>query len=240
MGTCPLTGTARHQDPRRRSAQRVEVGLVAGDVDHLRAQQPVVPAAVVLGRETEVARIRSVIWKVGRSRSPDGLPERLKAPALLLALDAIWRQLEGPLRRRCVLVDEAWLLMREPSGARFLHRLAKSARKRWCGLTAITQGRRRPARIGARPRCRQQCRHADASAPGAAGDRACRRGLPTHPRRAPLPCSPAPPAADCSCRATSGSAQRRPSAEEHALVTTDPAFLLTLDDSGANPGVGSR
>jgi type IV secretory pathway VirB4 component len=68
-----------------------------------------------------------------------GLPERLKPPALLLALDAIWRQLEGPLRRRCVLVDEAWLLMREPAGARFLFRLAKSARKRWCGLTTVTQ-----------------------------------------------------------------------------------------------------
>ncbi|MDE3069118.1 MAG: DUF87 domain-containing protein, partial [Acidobacteriota bacterium] len=68
-----------------------------------------------------------------------GLPERLKAPALLLCLDAIWRSLEGPLRKRCVLVDEAWLLMREPAGATFLHRLAKSARKRWCGLTTVTQ-----------------------------------------------------------------------------------------------------
>jgi type IV secretory pathway VirB4 component len=68
-----------------------------------------------------------------------GLPERLKAPALLVALDAVWRSLEGPLRRRCVLVDEAWLLMREPAGARFLYRLAKSARKRWCALSAITQ-----------------------------------------------------------------------------------------------------
>jgi type IV secretory pathway VirB4 component len=68
-----------------------------------------------------------------------GLAERLKAPALLLTLDSIWRSLEGPLRKRCVLVDEAWLLMREPAGARFLSRLAKSARKRWCGLTAISQ-----------------------------------------------------------------------------------------------------
>jgi type IV secretory pathway VirB4 component len=68
-----------------------------------------------------------------------GLPERLKAPALLLALDAMWRSLDGPLRRRAVLVDEAWLLMREPAGARFLFRLAKSARKRWCGLTTATQ-----------------------------------------------------------------------------------------------------
>jgi type IV secretory pathway VirB4 component len=75
-----------------------------------------------------------------------GLPERMRAAALMLTLDAIWRSLEGPLRRRCVLVDEAWDLMREvPSsrqeapGARFLFRLAKAARKRWCGLTTLTQ-----------------------------------------------------------------------------------------------------
>ena len=68
-----------------------------------------------------------------------GLPERLKPLALLVCLDAIWRSLESTPRKRCVLVDEAWLLMREPAGARFLHRLAKSARKRWCGLTTITQ-----------------------------------------------------------------------------------------------------
>jgi type IV secretory pathway VirB4 component len=68
-----------------------------------------------------------------------GLPERLKAPALLVALDAVWRSLEGPLHRRCVVAEEAWLLMREKPGARFLFRLAKSARKRWCGLTTISQ-----------------------------------------------------------------------------------------------------
>jgi type IV secretory pathway VirB4 component len=68
-----------------------------------------------------------------------GLSERLKPVALLLCLDTIWRSLDDATRRRCVLVDEAWLLMREPAGASFLYRLAKSARKRWCGLTTITQ-----------------------------------------------------------------------------------------------------
>jgi type IV secretory pathway VirB4 component len=75
-----------------------------------------------------------------------GLPERMRGPALMLALDAIWRSLEGPLRRRVVLVDEAWDLMRETPtagreapGARFLFRLAKKARKRWTGLSTITQ-----------------------------------------------------------------------------------------------------
>ena len=36
-------------------------------------------------------------------------------------------------------MDEAWLLMRDPEGARFLFRLAKSARKAWAGLAAVTQ-----------------------------------------------------------------------------------------------------
>jgi type IV secretory pathway VirB4 component len=68
-----------------------------------------------------------------------GLSERLKPVALLICLDAIWRSLEDAARKRCVLVDEAWLLMRESAGASFLYRLAKSARKRGCGLTTITQ-----------------------------------------------------------------------------------------------------
>ena len=51
----------------------------------------------------------------------------------LLTLDAIWRRVTDPgdRRRRLVVVDEGWLLMREPEGARFLFRLAKSARKHW-------------------------------------------------------------------------------------------------------------
>src|SRR6266508_1236790 len=69
------------------------------------------------------------------------LPDELAGVGTLLTLDAIWRQVTNPAqrRRRLVLVDEAWLLLRDPAGARFLWRLAKSARKHWCGLTVVTQ-----------------------------------------------------------------------------------------------------
>ncbi|WP_218002081.1 VirB4 family type IV secretion system protein [Microtetraspora malaysiensis] len=69
------------------------------------------------------------------------LPEELKAVGTLLALDAIWRRVANPRdrRRRLVVVDEAWLLMREAEGARFLFRMAKAARKHWAGLAVITQ-----------------------------------------------------------------------------------------------------
>ncbi len=69
------------------------------------------------------------------------LPDELKAAGTLLTLDAIWRRVSDPARRkrRLVIVDEAWLLMAERSGAEFLFRMAKSARKHWAGLTVVTQ-----------------------------------------------------------------------------------------------------
>jgi type IV secretory pathway VirB4 component len=68
------------------------------------------------------------------------LPDELKTIGTLLVLDAIWRQVTSPQRRRrLVVVDEAWLLMRDPEGARFLLRMAKAARKLWAGLAVITQ-----------------------------------------------------------------------------------------------------
>ncbi|GAA2662927.1 VirB4 family type IV secretion system protein [Streptomyces vastus] len=69
------------------------------------------------------------------------LPDEVKAPAMLLALDAIWRQVSSRPRtgRHLVVVDEAWLLMRDGDGARFLFRMAKAARKYWTGLAVVTQ-----------------------------------------------------------------------------------------------------
>jgi hypothetical protein len=69
------------------------------------------------------------------------VPDELRPVATLLALDAVWRQVSDPgaRRRRLVVVDEAWQLMRDPEGARFLFRMAKAARKHWAGLAVVTQ-----------------------------------------------------------------------------------------------------
>ncbi len=69
------------------------------------------------------------------------VPDELKTVATLLTLDATWRRISNPYdrKRRFVIVDEAWLLLRDGEGAKFLYRLAKSARKHWAGLTVVTQ-----------------------------------------------------------------------------------------------------
>ena len=69
------------------------------------------------------------------------LPDELKTIGTLLTLDTIWRRVSNPVTRRprLVVVDEAWLLMRQPAGAEFLARMAKASRKHWAGLTVATQ-----------------------------------------------------------------------------------------------------
>ncbi|UGT58677.1 hypothetical protein LTT85_25575 [Nocardia asteroides] len=69
------------------------------------------------------------------------LPDELKTIGTLLVLDATWRRVSNPGQRRprMITVDEAWLLLRQPAGAAFLFRAAKSFRKHWAGLTVATQ-----------------------------------------------------------------------------------------------------
>ena len=83
-----------------------------------------------------------VVWSLRH------LPDELRTVGTLLALDHIWRQVDLPpqhregarrQRRRLVVVDEGWLLMRDGEGARFLFRMSKAARKRNAGLTVVTQ-----------------------------------------------------------------------------------------------------
>ncbi len=79
-----------------------------------------------------------VVWSTRQ------LPDELRAPGMLLALDAVWRDVDTTVTgraagRRLVVVDEAWTLLKDGEGARFLYRLAKAARKRSAGLAVVTQ-----------------------------------------------------------------------------------------------------
>lgn len=67
------------------------------------------------------------------------VPPELAPVVTLLVLDQIWRSLRPGGTRTLVVVDEAWLMLRTGQGAAWLSRLAKSARKRNCGLAVVTQ-----------------------------------------------------------------------------------------------------
>jgi conjugal transfer ATP-binding protein TraC len=67
------------------------------------------------------------------------LEDSLKPIAIFLILDYIWTKMRRDLRKRILVVDEAWYLMRYPDSANFLYGIAKRARKYFLGLTTITQ-----------------------------------------------------------------------------------------------------
>ncbi|MGB6838817.1 MAG: ATP-binding protein [Microgenomates group bacterium] len=67
------------------------------------------------------------------------LPEALRPIAMFIILDFIWTRIRKDLKRRLLIVDEAWHMMRYPDSAQFLWSVVKRARKYFLGLTTITQ-----------------------------------------------------------------------------------------------------
>lgn len=67
------------------------------------------------------------------------LEEALRPIAMFIILDYIWNKVKRDQKRRILIVDEAWYLMKHPDSANFLYSIAKRARKYYLGLTTITQ-----------------------------------------------------------------------------------------------------
>ncbi len=67
------------------------------------------------------------------------LPDELRPLAMYLILDHVWTKVRGTLKKRLLIVDEAWYMMKNPTSANFLVEMAKRARKYFLGLTTITQ-----------------------------------------------------------------------------------------------------
>jgi len=67
------------------------------------------------------------------------LQDALRPIAMFVILDFIWTRVKKDLKRRLLVVDEAWHMMRYPDSAQFLWSVVKRARKYFLGLTTITQ-----------------------------------------------------------------------------------------------------
>ena len=67
------------------------------------------------------------------------LEEQLRPVAMYTILNYIWTKIRMDMRRRIMIIDEAWWMMQYEDSAKFLHGLAKRARKYYLGLTIISQ-----------------------------------------------------------------------------------------------------
>jgi len=67
------------------------------------------------------------------------LEDSLRPIAMYIILNYIWNRVRSELKKRLLIIDEAWSLVQHEDSARFLYGLVKRARKYYLGITTITQ-----------------------------------------------------------------------------------------------------
>ncbi len=67
------------------------------------------------------------------------MEEELRPMAMFVILRYIWKTISSQLKKRILVVDEAWWIMKTEDGASFLFGTVKRARKYWLGVTTVTQ-----------------------------------------------------------------------------------------------------
>lgn len=67
------------------------------------------------------------------------LEEELRPVAMYIVLSHVWNTIRTEKKKRILIVDEAWQLMKYDDSANFMFSLAKRGRKYYLGLTTVTQ-----------------------------------------------------------------------------------------------------
>ncbi len=67
------------------------------------------------------------------------LEDELRPIAMYVIVNYIWNIIRSELKRRILVVDEAWIMMRHEDSAKFMFALVKRCRKYYLGVTTITQ-----------------------------------------------------------------------------------------------------
>jgi type IV secretory pathway VirB4 component len=67
------------------------------------------------------------------------MEDELRPIASFIIMRYIWNKVRSQLKKRILVIDEAWWIMKEEDGASFLYGMVKRCRKYWLGITTITQ-----------------------------------------------------------------------------------------------------
>ena len=67
------------------------------------------------------------------------LEDELRPMAIYIIVNYIWNMVRSELKKRVLIIDEAWWLMQHDDSAKFVYALVKRCRKYFLGVTNITQ-----------------------------------------------------------------------------------------------------
>jgi conjugal transfer ATP-binding protein TraC len=67
------------------------------------------------------------------------MEDELRPIAMFIIMRYIWNKVRSQLKKRILVVDEAWWVMQNEDSASFLYGICKRGRKYWLGVTTISQ-----------------------------------------------------------------------------------------------------
>ncbi len=67
------------------------------------------------------------------------LEDELRPIAIYMIINYIWNVVRSEMKKRILVIDEAWWLMQHEDSAKFIYALVKRCRKYYLGVTTITQ-----------------------------------------------------------------------------------------------------
>jgi len=67
------------------------------------------------------------------------LEDELRPIGMYIVINYIWNIIRSEMKKRMLVVDEAWIMMRHEDSAKFMFALVKRCRKYYMGVTTITQ-----------------------------------------------------------------------------------------------------
>jgi conjugal transfer ATP-binding protein TraC len=136
-GITPEPSTQKNEPPLMEDLYKVLIGMEEADAQGLadRIEKFVKGSFVGIFDQRSTVNIKNAFTVF----SLKGLEDALRPIAMFIILDYIWTRVKRDMKRRILIVDEAWYLMKYPDSANFIYSIAKRARKYWLGLTTITQ-----------------------------------------------------------------------------------------------------
>ncbi|MCB9801848.1 MAG: ATP-binding protein [Pseudomonadales bacterium] len=136
-GITPDPATQTNEPPLMEDVYKALVGMESGDSDDLasRLEKYITGSFRGIFDQPTNINIRNQLTVF----SVKEMEDELRPVAMYMILDFIWTRVKKDLKKRILVIDEAWYFMQHPDSAAFIRAMVKRARKYYLGITTITQ-----------------------------------------------------------------------------------------------------
>ena len=136
-GITPDPATQTNEPPLMEDLYKVLIGMESAEADDLAARLEKFIKGSFRGIFDQSSNID--IKNQFTVFSVKEMEEELRPIAMYVILDFVWTRIKKDLKKRLLIIDEAWYFMQHEDSASFIYAMAKRARKYYLGITTITQ-----------------------------------------------------------------------------------------------------